>query len=101
MGTEPESVYAQKGTIKDVLARYLKKTEAQVCTLFDICALLQRDVLDPDTSVLARKLTFKMYAVHCTYMYTPPPITVNYCLFFHIQVLSVSGVYFLQVKNKL
>jgi hypothetical protein len=86
MGTEPESVYAQKGTMKDVLARCLKKTEAQVCTLFFTCALFQRDVLNPDTSVLAGKLTFKMYAVHCTYMYPLP--TVNYSLFSRVQVVS-------------
>jgi hypothetical protein len=38
MGTEPESVDAQKGTIKDVFARYLKKNIAQVCTLAKLCA---------------------------------------------------------------
>ncbi len=72
--------------MKDVLARCLKKTEAQVCTLFFTCALFQRDVLNPDTSVLAGKLTFKMYAVHCTYMYPLP--TVNYSLFSRVQVVS-------------
>jgi hypothetical protein len=30
MGTEPESLDAQKGTIKDIFARCLKKNEAQV-----------------------------------------------------------------------
>ncbi len=40
MGTEPRSVYGQKGTMKDVLARCLKKTEAQVCTLsIHVCCL--------------------------------------------------------------
>jgi hypothetical protein len=33
MGTEPESVDAQKGTMKDIFARCLKKNIAQVCTL--------------------------------------------------------------------
>ncbi len=33
MGTEPELVYGQKGTMKDVIVRCLKKTKAQVCTL--------------------------------------------------------------------
>ncbi len=33
MGTEPESVYGQKGTMQDVLVRCLKKTEAQVRTV--------------------------------------------------------------------
>jgi hypothetical protein len=38
MGTEPESVDAQKGTMKDIFARCLKKNIAQVCTLFKSCA---------------------------------------------------------------
>ena len=38
MGTEPESVDAQKGTMKDILARCFKKNEAQVCTLLKSCA---------------------------------------------------------------
>ncbi len=33
MGTEPESVDAQKGTMKDVFVRCLKKNLAQVCML--------------------------------------------------------------------
>jgi hypothetical protein len=33
MGTEPETVDAQKGTMKDIFARCLKKNIAQVCTL--------------------------------------------------------------------
>jgi hypothetical protein len=38
MGTEPESVDAQKGTMKDVFARCLKKNIAQVCTMAKSCA---------------------------------------------------------------
>jgi hypothetical protein len=38
MGTEPESVDAQNGTMKDVFARCLKKNIAQVCTLAKSCA---------------------------------------------------------------
>ncbi len=38
MGTEPESVDAQKGTMKDVFARCLKKNIAQVWTLLKLCA---------------------------------------------------------------
>ncbi len=37
MGTEPESVDAQKGTMKDVFARRLEKNIAQVCTLLKSC----------------------------------------------------------------
>jgi hypothetical protein len=39
MGTELGSVYGQKGTMKDVLARCLKKTNVQVCTLFNVCVM--------------------------------------------------------------
>jgi hypothetical protein len=38
MGTEPESVDAEKGTSKEVFARYFKKNIAQVCTLAKSCA---------------------------------------------------------------
>jgi hypothetical protein len=38
MGTEPEPVDAQKGTMKDIFARCLKKNIAQVCTLLKLCA---------------------------------------------------------------
>jgi hypothetical protein len=33
LGTKPESVDAQKGTMLDIFARCLKKEIAQVCTL--------------------------------------------------------------------
>ncbi len=38
-GPGPGSVYTQKGAMKDVLARYLKKTDVQVCTLTSVCIL--------------------------------------------------------------
>jgi hypothetical protein len=38
MGTEPEPVDAQKGTMKDIFARCLKNNIAQVCTLLILCA---------------------------------------------------------------
>jgi hypothetical protein len=37
MGTELESVDAQKGTMKDIFARCLEKNIAQVCTLLKSC----------------------------------------------------------------
>ncbi len=37
MGTEPEPVDPQKGTMKDIFARCLKKNIAQVCTLLKLC----------------------------------------------------------------
>jgi hypothetical protein len=39
MGAGPSSVYTQKGTMKDVLARCLKKTDVQVCTLTSVYIL--------------------------------------------------------------
>ncbi len=38
MGTELESVDAQKWTMKDIFARCLKKNIAQLCTLLKLCA---------------------------------------------------------------
>jgi hypothetical protein len=43
MGTEPESVDAQKGTMKDIFARCLKKNEAQVCTLLKLCVYRKKE----------------------------------------------------------
>jgi hypothetical protein len=43
MGTEPESVDAQKGTMKDIFAGCLKKKEAQVCTLLKSCAFRKEE----------------------------------------------------------
>jgi hypothetical protein len=72
MGTEPESVYAQKGTMQDVLVRSLKKTEAQVC-ISSIHVYHLDKIHNHVTYVLA------MTNVH-----------------FH----TIKGVYFSQVKNK-
>jgi hypothetical protein len=38
MGTEPEPVDAQKGNMKDIFTRCLKKNIAQVCTLLKLYA---------------------------------------------------------------
>jgi hypothetical protein len=38
MGTEPEPVDAQKGTMKDIFTRCLKKNIAQACMLLILCA---------------------------------------------------------------
>jgi hypothetical protein len=40
MGVGPSSVYTQKGTMKDVLARCLKKTDVQVYTLTSVYSVL-------------------------------------------------------------
>jgi hypothetical protein len=39
MGAGPSSVYTQKGTMKDVLARCFKKTNVQVCALTSVYKL--------------------------------------------------------------
>ncbi len=44
MGTEPESVDAQKGTMLDIFARCLKKNIAQVCTVFDHVLIVKRNL---------------------------------------------------------
>jgi hypothetical protein len=61
MGTEPESVDAQKGTMKDVLARCLKKNIAQVCTLLKSCAHCKEEFLL--IASIAGKLTSKITVV--------------------------------------
>jgi hypothetical protein len=43
MGTKPESVDAQKGTMLDIFARCLKKKIAQVCTLHKYCMNVKED----------------------------------------------------------
>jgi hypothetical protein len=43
LGTKPESVDAQMGTMLDIFARGLKKKIAQVCTLLRLCACLRRN----------------------------------------------------------
>ncbi len=63
MGTEPESVDAQKGTMKDVLVRCLKKNEAHVCTYItqNMCDIVKRDS-NLITSITGRP-TFKIYVI--------------------------------------
>ncbi len=43
MATEPESVDAQKGTMKYIFARCLKKNVAQVCTLLKSCTFRKEE----------------------------------------------------------
>jgi hypothetical protein len=85
MGTEPESVYAQKGTMQDVLARCLKKTEAQVCTKINIFVCLQKDI-QPSFSqnMLIGKLTFKIYIAQYVH-----EIIANSCCLFLVHMLCL------------
>ncbi len=44
MGTEPESVDAQKGTMQDIFMRCLKKNIAQACTLLSQVLIVKRNL---------------------------------------------------------
>jgi hypothetical protein len=44
LGTKPESVDAQKGTMLDIFVRCLKKEIAQVCTLSKLCAKFKEEL---------------------------------------------------------
>ncbi len=104
-GTEPESVDAQKGTVKDIFTRCLKKNVAQVCTLLKSCAY--------------HKEEFKLYCqpyykyrwktniqdhsgyVVDIYVNLLIPASILFLSFPMYKVCRViTGVYFLQVKNK-
>jgi hypothetical protein len=96
METEPESVDAQKGTMKDVLPRCLKKNEAQVCTL--------------PKRVHYRKEEFQPYYKHCWktniqalhyLMYVHVPSHTINVTSFRVQIMSYNNrCLFSQVKNK-
>ncbi len=76
------SVYAQKGTMKDVLVRCLNKTDVQECTLSSVYILFCNA-----TSTLL---------LH-TYLLWPTIIVLFSC---RSCVCIITGVYFSQVKNK-
>jgi hypothetical protein len=65
MGTKPESVGAQKGTMKDIFARCLKKNIAQVCTLLKPCAHCKEEfqLIANLIASIAGKLTSKITVV--------------------------------------
>ncbi len=80
MGAEPGSVCGQKGTMKDVFARCLKRADFQVCTL------------------IVYMLFYNAYLSLTTYV---PFFTINNHVPLHGQVFCDcirTGVYFLQVK---
>ncbi len=84
MGAGPGSVCGQKGTMKDVFARCLKRTDVQVCTL-TLC--IYRSVIAISTSLLHMYLSFTINN------YLPLACT-SFC------DCIITGVYFSQVKNK-
>ncbi len=67
MGTEPESEYSQKGTMKDVLAICLKKTEAQVCTFSIHACYLCNEIHNFVTYVLAMTNVCYLYNNRCLF----------------------------------
>jgi hypothetical protein len=75
MGTELESVYAQEGTMQDVLARCLKKTEAQVCTSTNIREFFVKRYPTFLSSMLTGKSIFKIYIAQ----YVHGIITNDHC----------------------
>jgi hypothetical protein len=83
-GPEPSSVYPQKGAMKDVLARCLKITDVQVCTL---------------TSVyIYCSVTAYIHAL-ATYVPSYDQQLLSLYVYKFVNVL-ITGVYFSQVKNK-
>jgi hypothetical protein len=59
MGTKPESVDAQKGTMQDIFARCLKKNIAQVCTLFDHVLTVKRNLNLLYIAIIAEKINIQ------------------------------------------
>ena len=99
MGTEPESVDAQKGTMMDIFAKCLKKNIAQVCTLPKSCAHCKEEfqLLANLIASIAGELTSKDHSsyvanvcvnllVTANILFCPFPCTNmsynNRCLFF-------------------
>jgi hypothetical protein len=82
MGAGPSSVYTQKGTMKDVLARCLKKTVVQICTFTSVY------ILFCNANIALLLLTYLL-------------MTNSHCLFpVYKLCLYKADVYFSQVKNK-
>ncbi len=93
MGTEPESVDAQKGTMKDVFARCLKKNEAQVCTLLKTCAY-RKEEFQPYCKYHWKTNIWDLHWSHywCTvYTYTYSYQHVSSFIFSHVQDMSYNN----------
>jgi hypothetical protein len=82
MGAGPGSVCGQKGTMKDVFARCLKRSDVQVYTLTSV-------------TVTAN--------IHALTAYVPFFLRSTIVVLLHVQVFCdciITGVYFSQVKKK-
>ncbi len=103
MGTKLESVDAQKGTMKYIFTRCLKKNKAQVCTLLKLCAFVKRNLILLPTLLqnVAGKPTSKI-AVAMLLMHTRILTSKHPLLYFLVYKIchTITGVYSSQVKNK-
>ncbi len=77
MGAGPSSVYIQKGTMKDVLARCLKKTDVQECTLISVYILF----CNANIALLLHTYFF-MTNNHCLFPLYKLYLYNNRCYFF-------------------
>jgi hypothetical protein len=82
MGVESGSVCGQKGTMKDIFARCLKRADVQVCTLIVYTLFYNAN------SSLATYVPFFTANNHC------PLACTRFCDYI------ITGVYFSQVENK-
>jgi hypothetical protein len=75
MGTEPESVYAQKETMQDVLARCLKKTDPSMYIDQNTCILVKRYSTFFEQYSLEGNIQDTLFNM---YMYLSPTIAVRF-----------------------
>jgi hypothetical protein len=85
MGAGPGSVCGQKGTMKDVFARCLKRADVQVCTLTIVYIL------------------FCNCDIHALATYVPLLLRSTITVLLHLQIICdciITGVYFRRLKIK-
>jgi hypothetical protein len=98
MGTEPESVDAQKGTMMDIFAKCLKKNIAQVCTLPKSCAHCKEEfqLLANLIASIAGELTSKDHSSYVANVCVNLLVTASILFVLsHVQICHViTGIYF-------
>jgi hypothetical protein len=98
MGTEPESVDAQKRTMKDIFTRCLKKKIAQVCTLPKSYAHCKEEfqLIVNFIASIAEKLTSKDHGSYVANACVNLPVTASILFVLsYVQICRVLiGVYF-------
>ncbi len=85
MGAGPGSICGQKGTMKDVFARCLKRVDVHVCTL---------TIVYINCSAIAKSTPYYI----CTFLLLRSTILVP-CMYMICDCI-ITGVYFSQVKSK-